>query len=78
MKTVPNEITIPLQIGAELRIKGNGEIVMDNPEIELAPDTAAADAVLAYRFDAESREHVLRLLEPVANHKHLKRHRPDD
>ena len=76
MKTVSNEITIPMQIGAELRIKGNGDIVVDNPEIELALDPA--DAVLAYRFDAESGEHVLRLVEPVANRKHLQRHRPDD
>jgi len=76
MKTVSNEITIPMQIGAELRIKANGDIVVDNPEIELALDTA--DAVLAYRFDAESGEHVLRLVEPLANRKHLQRHRPDD
>jgi hypothetical protein len=32
----------------------------------LAEDTAAADAVFSYRFDPESGEHILRLLDPVA------------
>ena len=60
------EMRIPMQVGTEFRIRNNGDIVLDNPEIELASDTAAADAVLSYRFDAETGEHVLRLLEPVA------------
>ena len=60
------EVIIPMQVGTELRIRNNGDIILDNPELELAGDTAAADAVLSYRFDAESGEHILRLLEPVA------------
>ena len=60
------EIRIPMQVGTEFRIRNNGDIILDNPELELAADPAAADAVLSYRFDAESREHILRLLEPVA------------
>jgi len=60
------EMIIPMQVGTEFRIRNNGDIVLDNPELELAADTAAADAVLAYRFDAESGEHIVRLLEPVA------------
>jgi len=60
------EIRIPMQVGSEFRIRNNGDIIIDNPELELAGDTAAADAVLSYRFDSESGEHVLRLLEPVA------------
>lgn len=60
------EVIIPMQVGTELRIRKNGDIVLDNPELELAADTTAADAVLSYRFDAESGEHILRLLEPVA------------
>lgn len=60
------EVIIPMQVGTELRIRENGVIVLDNPELELAGDTTAADAVLSYRFDAESGEHILRLLEPVA------------
>jgi len=60
------EMRIPMQVGTEFRIRSNGDIILDNPELELAADPAAADAVLSYRFDAESGEHILRLLEPVA------------
>jgi hypothetical protein len=56
-----------MQVGTEFRIRKNGDIVLDNPELELAADTAAADAVLSYRFDPQSGEHILRLLEPVAD-----------
>jgi hypothetical protein len=34
--------------------------------------------VLVYRFDAKGGEHILRLLEPVADHRHVKVHRRDD
>lgn len=61
------EIRIPMQVGTEFRIRNNGDIILDNPELELAADTAAADAVLSYRFDPASGEHILRLLEPVAD-----------
>lgn len=57
-----------LQIGAELRFRNNGDLIMDNPELELEGEQRAADAVLRYRFDAIKGEHVLRLLEPVADH----------
>jgi hypothetical protein len=62
-----SEIRIPLQVGTEFRIRNNGDIILDNPELELAADTAAADAVLSYRFDPNSGDHILRLLDPVAN-----------
>ncbi|HLV96864.1 MAG TPA: hypothetical protein VKS44_16850 [Candidatus Acidoferrales bacterium] len=65
-KRAANETRIVLQVGSELRIKNNGDIVVDNPELELAGDTQAADAVLMYRLDAERGEHVLRLVRPVA------------
>lgn len=60
------EVIIPMQVGTEFRIRSNGDIILDNPELELAADATAADAVLSYRFDPESGEHILRLLEPVA------------
>jgi hypothetical protein len=69
---------VPLQVGSELRIKNNGEVTIDNPEIELAQQEAAADAVLSYRFDKATGEHVLRLIDPVADRKHLKVHRQGD
>jgi hypothetical protein len=69
---------IVLQVGSELRIKNNGDIVIDNPELELAGDEQAADALLLYRFNAAAGEHIIRLLDPVANHAHLKNHRPND
>ena len=78
MASSSNETKISLQVGSELRIKNNGDVVIDNPELELAADDRAADAVLVYRFDPKAGEHVLRLLEPVADHRHMKVHRRDD
>ncbi len=78
MKTKQDGMTIPLQVGSELRIKNNGEVIVDNPELELAEDARAADAVLSYRFDQKRGEHILRLVEPTADHKHLKVHRAND
>jgi hypothetical protein len=71
-------MTIPLQVGSELRIKKTGELVVDNPETELAEHPEAADALIEYRFNRQTGEHVLRLLEPVANHAHLREHKRDD
>jgi hypothetical protein len=71
-------VKIVLQVGSELRIRNNGDIVIDNPELELVRDDRAADAVLLYRFDSKAGEHILRLQDPVANHQHLKVHRRDD
>jgi len=78
MKAEQNEVKIVLQVGSELRIKNNGDIIIDNPELELARDESAADAVLLYRFDSKIGQHILRLQDPVANHQHLKVHRRDD
>jgi hypothetical protein len=69
---------IVLQVGEELRIRNNGDLIVDNPELELQGEERAADAVLLYRFDAHAGEHILRLLDPVADHKHVKVHRRDD
>jgi quinol monooxygenase YgiN len=73
-----DEARIPLQVGSELRIRNSGEIIIDNPELEVASMTDAADATLAYRFNPHLGEHVLRLLDPVADHRHLDFHRPND
>lgn len=62
----PNEIRIVLQVGSTLRIKNTGDVVVDNPELELAGDAQAADAVLTYQLDPETGDHILRLVEPVA------------
>jgi hypothetical protein len=67
-----------LQVGTEVRIKNNGDVVVDNPELELSADRRAADATLLYSFDAKTGEHRLRLLDPVADHRHQKVHRPND
>ncbi len=78
MKAEQNEVKIVLQVGSELRIKNNGDIIIDNPELELVRDESAADAVLLYRFDPKAGQHILRLQDPVANHQHLKVHRRGD
>lgn len=57
---------IPLQVGSELRITNQGEVKVSNPTIELEPAEDAADAVLDYRFEPSTGEHVLRLREPTA------------
>jgi hypothetical protein len=40
------ETKISLQVGSELRIRNNGDIVIDNPELELVNEDRAADATL--------------------------------
>ena len=77
-KAGANETRIVLQVGSELRIKNNGDIVIDNPELELVGDDRAADAVLIYRFDPQNGVHSLRLVDPVADHQHIKNHRRND
>jgi len=57
---------IPLQVGSELRIRNNGEVNVSNPTVEAAPALDVADAVIDYRFDPQTGEHVLRLAEPLA------------
>ena len=57
---------IPLQVGSELRIRNSGEISVSNPTLESGPGQDEADAILDYRFDAQTAEHVLRLIRPVA------------
>jgi len=61
-----------------LRVTSKGEVVVSNPELELAREDRAADAVLLYRFNADRGEHVFRLVEPVADHAHMKVHRAND
>ena len=78
MKAEQSEVKIVLQVGSELRIRNNGDITIDNPELELIRDERAADAVLLYHFDPDAGEHIIRLQDPVANHQHLKVHRRDD
>jgi len=60
-----NFTRIPLQVGSELRIRNNGEVSVSNPTVEGAPAQDVADAILDYRFDPQTSEHVLRLLEPL-------------
>ena len=63
MNSIPEVMwtQIPLQVGSELRIQNNGDRNLGNPQLELVGDTSAADAVLLYRFDPQSGEHILRL-----------------
>ena len=73
-----DEMKIVLQVGTVLRVNNKGEVMVSNPELELARQEPAADAVLLYRFDPRTGEHIFRLAEPVADHKHMKVHRPND
>ncbi|MFY9804622.1 MAG: hypothetical protein WA211_10355 [Candidatus Acidiferrales bacterium] len=79
MKASQNNGTkIVLQVGSELRIRNNGDISIDNPELELVGDDRAADATLIYNFDPQTGVHSLRLLDPVADHQHIKTHKRND
>jgi hypothetical protein len=69
---------IPLQVGSELRIRNNGQLSVSNPTLEAEPALDAADAVVDYRFDPQTGEHVLRLLEPVAVGQRVRRQSGDD
>jgi hypothetical protein len=73
-----DETTIVLQVGTELRITNKGEIILSNPELELSREERAADATIIYKFDPNRGEHSLRLVEPFADHKHMKTHKPGD
>jgi hypothetical protein len=72
------EVTIVLQVGTTFRVTNKGDVILDNPELELADDQRAADATLLYRFDPATGEHTFRLVDPVADHAHMKVHRPND
>jgi hypothetical protein len=69
---------IPLRVGSELRIRNNGELSVNNPKAEAEPALDAAEAVLDYRFDPQTGEHVLRLLRPVTVSRPPRRHEGDD
>jgi hypothetical protein len=73
-----DEQTIVLQVGTELRITNKGEIILSNPELELSRETRAADATILYKFDPNKGEHSFRLVDPLADHKHMKKHKPGD
>ena len=57
---------IPLQVGSELRIRNTGEISVSNPTLEAGPGQNEADAIIDYRFDPHTAEHVLRMVRPPA------------
>lgn len=78
MATENSEVKIVLQVGTELRVSNKGDVVVDNPELELVGEERAADAVLMYRFDPKTGQHIFRLLDPVADRKHMAHHRRGD
>ena len=44
------EVIIPMQVGTEFRIRNNGDIILDNPELELAADTTRGRRRLVLSF----------------------------
>jgi hypothetical protein len=78
MATTSDEMRIVLQVGTERRITNKGEVILSNPEVELAREDRAADAVLMYKFSPSAGEHSFRLVELFADRKHTKVHRPGD
>ena len=78
MATTSDEMKIVLQVGTELRITNKGEVILSNPELELAREEGAADAVLMYKFNPSAGVHSFRLVDPFADRQHTKVHRPGD
>jgi hypothetical protein len=78
MATASEEMKIVLQVGTELRITNKREVILSNPELELAREESAADAVLMYKFNPSAGVHSFRLVDPFADRKHAKVHRPGD
>jgi hypothetical protein len=56
---------IPLQVGSELRIRNTGELSVSNSTVDASSALDGADAILDYRFDPRTGEHVLRLIRPM-------------
>ena len=78
MATTSGDMRMVLQVGAELLITNEGEVILSHPELELVREELAADAVLLYRFDPKAGEHTIRLLDPLADRKHTKVQRLDE
>jgi hypothetical protein len=55
-----------MQVHSELRIKKSGEFSISNPVVGLGVNDLAASAVVSYRFDERTGEHVIRLEEPMS------------
>ena len=66
---------IPLQVHTELRIKKTGDIAVSNPSVGLGPNDLAASAVISYRYDQDTGEHVIRLEEPMSHDRAEERRR---
>jgi hypothetical protein len=58
--------TVALQVGSELRLKQTGEFSLSNPTVEV--ENAAADAVLSIQFDPHTKEHIIRIVDPLVEH----------
>jgi hypothetical protein len=56
-----------MQVHSELRIKKTGEFSVSNPVVGLGPNDLAASAVLSYRYDERTGEHIIRLEEPMSH-----------
>jgi hypothetical protein len=50
-----------------LRIKKTGDIAVSNPSVGLGPNDLAASAVISYRYDQSTGEHIIRLEEPMSH-----------
>ena len=72
-RTAPNATRIPLQVHSELRIKKSGDIAVSNPSVGLGPNDLAASAVVSYRYDEATGEHVIRLEEPMSHDRNEER-----
>lgn len=66
---------IPLQVHSELRIKKSGDISVSNPSVGFTPNDLAASAVISYRYDESSGEHIIRLEEPMSHDRNEERER---
>jgi hypothetical protein len=45
----------------------DGGIAVSNPSVGLGPNDLAASAVISYRYDESTGEHIIRLEEPMSH-----------
>ena len=70
------DISVTPQSGKKYTL--HSQITVKNAAGEVVADVSEYSGKATASLDAKAGEHVLRLLEPVADHRHMKVHRRDD
>ncbi|HEY1925802.1 MAG TPA: hypothetical protein VGG58_11130 [Candidatus Acidoferrum sp.] len=69
---------IVLQVGTDLRITNKGEIILGNPELEFGSRRSCRRRRPALQVQSEFGRTQFSLVDPLADRKHTKVHKPGD